>query len=154
LSFIGKLSVNKLLLILVLIFLSGCEGIRVKQYRTGGGMLYVPATEFEETKVRARAEQECRAQNMMLNSISVNEKGDGTPLANTALGYRFYDFFCDRLPDPVQLNQVRTDKKEIKSEPIIAPTKITIEEAKDKCKTLGYKTGTEKFGTCVLELTR
>ena len=31
---------------------------------------------------------------------------------------------------------------------------ITIDEAKDKCKTLGFKTGTEKFGTCVLELTK
>lgn len=114
----------------------------------------MPATEFEEAQVRARAEQECKAQNMILNSISVNEKGDGSPLANTALGYRFYDFFCDRLPDPVQLNQVRTDKKEIKSEPIIAPKKITIEDAKDKCVSLGFKEKTEKFGNCVLELTK
>lgn len=30
----------------------------------------------------------------------------------------------------------------------------SISEAKDKCKTLGFKTGTEKFGACVLELTR
>ena len=147
---------NKLLLILVLIFLSGCEGVRVKQYRTGGGMLYVPSAEFvEEAQVRARAEQECRAQNMMLNSISVNEKGDGTPLANTALGYRFYDFFCERLPDPAQLNQVKTEQKEMKTNgSIINPSKINMEDAKDKCKSLGFKTGTEKFGTCVLELTK
>ena len=146
---------NKLFLISLLIFISGCEGIRVKQYRTGGGMLYVPATEFEEAQVRARAEQECRAQNMMLNSISVNEKGDGTPFANTALGYRFYDFFCDRLPDPVQLNQVKTEQKEMKTNgSIIIPSKINMDEAKDKCKSLGFKTGTEKFGNCVLELTR
>ena len=147
---------NKLLLILLLIFISGCEGIRVKYYGTGGGMLYVPSAEFvEEAQVRARAEQECKAQNMMLNSLSVNEKGDGTPLANTALGRRFYDFFCERLPDPVQLNQVTIEQKEIKKDESFAvPTKINIEEAKDKCKSLGFKTGTEKFGTCVLELTR
>jgi hypothetical protein len=30
----------------------------------------------------------------------------------------------------------------------------SIDEAKDKCKTLGFKPGTEKFGTCVLELTK
>ena len=30
----------------------------------------------------------------------------------------------------------------------------SIDGAKDKCKTLGFKTGTEKFGTCVLELTK
>jgi hypothetical protein len=137
------------------IFLSGCEGVKVKQYRTGGGMLYVPATEFEETQVRARAEQECRAQNMMLNSISVNEKGDGTPFANTALGYRFYDFFCERFPDPVQLNQVKTEQKEIRKDGSnINASKINMEDAKDKCKSLGFKTGTEKFGTCVLELTK
>jgi hypothetical protein len=146
---------KKLFLILLLIFISGCEGVKVKQYRTGGGMLYVPATEFEEAQVRARAEQECRAQNMMLNSISVNEKGDGTPFANTALGYRFYDFFCDRLPDPVQLNQVKTEQKGIRSDAVnISPSKINMDDAKDKCKSLGFKTGTEKFGTCVLELTK
>lgn len=33
-------------------------------------------------------------------------------------------------------------------------SQISISEAKDKCKTLGFKTGTEKFGTCVLELTK
>jgi hypothetical protein len=147
---------NKLLLILLLIFISGCEGIRVKQYRTGGGMLYVPSAEFvEEARVRARAEQECKAQNMMLNSLSVNEKGDGTPLANTALGYRFYDFFCERFPDPVQLNQVKTEQKEIRKDGSnINASKINMDDAKDKCKSLGFKTGTEKFGTCVLELTK
>jgi hypothetical protein len=146
---------NKLLLILLLILISGCEGIRVKQYRTGGGMLYVPATEFEEAQIRARAEQECKAQNMMLNSISVNEKGDGTPLANTALGYRFYDFFCERLPDPVRLNQVRTDQKETRKDgSYINPSKINMEDAKAKCVSLGFKERTEKFGNCVLELTK
>jgi hypothetical protein len=30
----------------------------------------------------------------------------------------------------------------------------SIDEAKDKCKTLGFKIGTEKFGSCVLELTK
>ena len=147
---------NKLLLILLLIFISGCEGIRVKYYGTGGGMLYVPSAEFvEEAQVRARAEQECKAQNMMLNSLSVNEKGDGTPLANTALGRRFYDFFCERLPDPVQLNQVRTEQKEIRKDGAnINTSKINMEDAKAKCVFLGFKSGTEKFGTCVLELTR
>ena len=143
------------LTIFLSIFLSGCEGVKVKQYRTGGGMLYVPATEFEETQVRARAEQECKAQNMMLNSLSVNEKGDGTPLANTVLGYRFYDFFCERIPDPVQLNKPRTEQKEIRKDGSnINPSKINMEDAKAKCISLGFKEKTEKFGSCVLELTK
>ena len=33
-------------------------------------------------------------------------------------------------------------------------SQISISEAKDKCKTLGFKTGTEKFGNCVLEVTK
>lgn len=42
------------------------------------------------------------------------------------------------------INNYSIDKKSLTS----------IDEAKDKCKTLGFKTGTEKFGTCVLELTK
>jgi len=42
------------------------------------------------------------------------------------------------------INNYSIDKKSLTS----------IDEAKDKCKTLGFKPGTEKFGTCVLELTK
>lgn len=145
---------KNLLLILLLIFISGCEGIKVKKYGTGVGRLTVPSTEFSEIQMKARAEQECKVQNMVLSSISLNERGDGQPFDNTFMGYKFYDFFCESPPDPVQLNPVRTEQKEIKNEPSQAQTKITIEEAKDKCKTLGFKSGTEKFGSCVLELTK
>jgi hypothetical protein len=41
--------------------------------------------------------------------------------------------------------------------PVISlPTKqtISIDDAKQQCKDIGYKPGTEKFGNCVLELTK
>ena len=51
--------------------------------------------------------------------------------------------------------QIKTEQKEMKTNgSIINPSKINMEDAKDKCKSLGFKTGTEKFGTCVLELTK
>jgi hypothetical protein len=34
------------------------------------------------------------------------------------------------------------------------PARKSIEQAKDNCKNLGFKTGTTKFGNCVLELTK
>ena len=49
---------------------------------------------------------------------------------------------------------VKNNKKENINQNTEKKSLITIDEAKDKCKTLGFKTGTEKFGTCVLELTR
>lgn len=45
-------------------------------------------------------------------------------------------------------------KKENTNQIIPNKSAKSIDEAKDQCKTLGFKTGTEKFGTCVLELTK
>jgi hypothetical protein len=43
-------------------------------------------------------------------------------------------------------------KQERSQEEIGSPSPII--RAKQKCKEIGFKTGTEKFGSCVLELTR
>jgi len=45
-------------------------------------------------------------------------------------------------------------KEEAAAEPIKKSSRNTMLEAKKKCATLGFKTGTEKFGNCVLELTK
>lgn len=52
------------------------------------------------------------------------------------------------------INGIPSSKKSVAVSKSSLLNQDEIKDAKDKCKALGFKTGTEKFGTCVLELTR
>jgi hypothetical protein len=145
---------NKFILITALFFLAGCEGIQVqKKYQ--GGVIYVPALEFNENAVRAQAEKECQQQNMTLNRLEVTDKGHA--IDNTALGYKYFNYFCDPLtpikPQTYKEDQITNTPDTIKTNPVMKQ-KIGITEAKSKCLEIGFKPATDNFGKCVLELTK
>jgi hypothetical protein len=145
---------NKLLLVLALLLLAGCEGIKVqKKYQ--GGVIYVPTLEFKESEVRSQAEKECQVQNMRLNRLEVTDTG--RPADNTALGYKYFNYFCDPATPINQQSYKQESPINTQDTLTIDPPKkqkIEINEAKAQCLDIGFKPGTENFGKCVLELTK
>lgn len=59
--------------------------------------------------------------------------------------YNYYNFDC------VKAQTLSPPHKPSYKPPA---TSVTLDEAKDKCSSLGLKTGTESFGKCVLQLSK
>jgi hypothetical protein len=88
---------------------------------------------------------DCKKKNIY-NILKPNEKIDFDDVSGAALKYPA-DFSCNY----AEKNLWATNNK---NENIVNKSPINIDEAKAKCKVLGFKEKTEKFGTCVLELTK
>ena len=76
-----------------------------------------------------------------------------------AYNHKHNVFFCEAggFPDgdlSLPMDYGQTPHYEVKpiSNPVTTQPKVTIDDAKSQCTDIGFKTGTEKFGDCVLEL--
>jgi hypothetical protein len=101
-----------------------------------GGKIYLDSTWGSYSDVISVANQYCREKRLGTPSIGPNILGRTV---------QHYEFKCATsvIPAPRQDEQ-------IKSTPIIN----SMESAKKKCSELGFKTGTEQFGNCVLKLSK
>ena len=68
------------------------------------------------------------------------------------LGYKRYSYECNG-PQPVGRNPAPLSNLP-QTNNSLPKQIISIDKAKQQCKDLGFKAATEKFGNCVLELTR
>jgi hypothetical protein len=152
-------NIRTLTVFIILIFGSGCaEFAGIKDYTSVlenlaepnvnnnyVGQLFVdPITgnDITDSYIKQRAYQICSTRGGIKIEPYMTLKG---PIHATAGRYQFQ---CNGF----QQNAIPVPDSRIIPEKFNAP--ISIEEARQKCKDLGFKERTEKFGTCVLELTK
>ena len=146
----------KKLITALLILLSGCEGIHTHPNNVGG-LILVKTLEYDEAEVRQEAIRSCESRN---GTLSRMEKTDGGHLAdNTVLGYYYFNFYCEPKviadTQPKQYDTIDTSNIKIEaSPPEKTSSPLDLSTAKRKCSDLGFKPKTEKFGKCVLELSK
>jgi hypothetical protein len=129
-------------LILTLIFLSGCMGGAVSNNQLSQNILVYDGPQFftvngSLTSPFAFAQDKCRGGYKLLTSYA---RG----------GYMLYDFMCSQTPEaktPIQPPHAHS------SAPPQA-SNASFDDAKKKCADLGFKAGTEAFGNCVLRLSK
>jgi hypothetical protein len=139
---------NKLFIFLFLIVISGCTVIPGKCSMWDDTITTAPSvnnnyygTSWFDPK---QGYHKCgESLELDLNSIKIIESACSTPDSKQFI----FAYKCNTL------NQEKTKL----TMPLSAPNNklnYSIKDAKEKCKGLGYKEKTEKFGTCVLELTK
>jgi len=141
---------KKLLLLAIIIFVTGCVD---NVYNSRGGVIKQHVFSRDYSAVLNQANSYCMSLGMGKPSIKkiwtgrnpiLNEKASDEEMRNTRPDqrsgeYDSHEFTCD-LPQAVA--------------PSPSKANMSIDQAKDQCKDLGYKPGTEKFGNCVLELSK
>ena len=97
---------------------------------------------WEENKLEAQ--NICMKYGSILNESKFSNYGKGMIIYSCVLPIK----------KPINLNSRKTGDNKLSLEPPVKNSVINLESAKTKCKELGYKNKTEKFGNCVLELTK
>ena len=151
---------NKYLLFPFLVLLiQGCATNGIADYRTLGSSASQPSSynnyigelsigevapslrDVAYSELKDRAVEICSTLGGLKYEPSISLDG--------LLGYKRYKYQCNG-PQPVNYSPAPI------ANPSQAPnnSSVSIDQAKQQCKDLGFKTGTEKFGNCVLELTK
>lgn len=89
------------------------------------------------------------------NIMAVNSCNQRLPQGLTCVVYAEDDRIVNAPPNYPIIAQTSPANNIIETKPVTAPTSsININDAKSKCSNLGFKPGTEKFGDCVLRLSK
>ena len=154
---------KKLLLLTTIFFVTSCAD---NMYNSRGGVIKQHAFFRDYSQVVNQANSYCMALGMNKPNIKKiwtggtrfgrDEKANSEEMKATKSDgssvysgeFDSYEFICETtqsvLPSP--------EKETISIRP--AKEAISIDQAKQQCKELGRKPGTDKFGDCVLELTK
>ena len=125
--------------LLLIALLNGCGVAELREETSDGGLILLelgdPANEY---RVLATANASCARRGLGSATIS------GPTPTVLSFGNTFYSFTCSRRTfAPIAIPQ-----------PPIPSKGIDIGLAKEKCRDLGFKAGTEAFGTCILKLSK
>ena len=97
-----------------------------------------PFRDVPYSELKDRAIQICYSLGGLKNEPYIHMDG--------VLGYKVYRYQCNG-PQPINYAPAPVNNLPPKQS-------VSIDQAKQQCKDLGFKLGTEKFGNCVLELTK
>lgn len=134
-------------LVPVILVLTGCANAVLTQVYPDGGYIILeygnPANEY---KVQMVADSSCRSRGLGVANIG-SRMGPG-PLGNT-----YFRFTCYSTS---QVNALRTDTSQsaVFIDAQNPKGNINIDEAKRKCSDLGFRSNSEQFGKCVLQLSK
>jgi hypothetical protein len=147
---------NKYLLSLpLLILIQSCATNGIADHRTLGSYSMKPSSynkyigelsvnevppfrDVPYSELKDRAIQICYSLGGLKNEPYIYTDG--------VLGYKVYRYQCN---GPQYSNPAS-----VTATPVVTKPSVSIDEAKQQCKDLGFKPGTEKFGNCVLELSK
>lgn len=128
-----------LIALLFIVLLSGCGVAELREETYDGGLILLelgdPANEY---RVLATANASCARRGLGSATIS------GPTPTVLSFGNTFYSFTCAR----------RTFAPVATPQPLSTNKGIDIDSAKEKCRDLGFKVGTENYGNCILKLTK
>lgn len=155
-----RLIMNKsLLTFLFTIFLSGCATV----YMVPGsqspsvinnfqGVLYMELGGLAD--IRPYMLRECQHYGGLNESSILKKTPPGAIATFNSIAGTYWSYKCNGTPQGTQTNSETNRNKveainNVKSE---TNSNIAIEDAKEKCSSLGFRVGTENFGECVLTL--
>jgi hypothetical protein len=149
-------SASVTLYLMTLLF--SCTAIAaVDDYYNGkGGLLYSHFLVGGYDSVVKKANQHCAS--IGKGQPTINRKSNGC-LLFCGSEYHEYEFVCaevsstkiDEFQRPLSIQEPAESLKPATIEEV---AKMTINDAKKQCDELGFKRNTEKYGECVLELTK
>lgn len=161
-------SVHILAFFVLTISLGGCgttsgvgyPGFGTKVYKVdtdgSGGVIWSHFTDHSEEKVKLVASFYCQQKQLITTRLTLESIGS---LFSSSEFYK-YSFRCGA-PVPVAPVNLGIPKMldpplENKSQnlPKVQDVDSKLDQAKSKCAALGFKAGTEKFGDCVIQLSR
>lgn len=142
-------------LLICTVVISGCASVDLRdKYNPNGGTLYDHFHWGNYETVLQKANNYCNT--FGKGHANITRVSEGCLLV-CKMEYHVYDFVCsndDNKPkdSPTSVEKITaTSQQKVQD---ISITKITLDKAKTKCTDLGFKPKTEKFGNCVMELTK
>ena len=137
-----------IILALLLQLLSACTSTHLNEGGSYGGVVWDHFSNRSYSKVVRLAEEHCRAFNKSHEMVDKKNAGlwDGE--------YDQYRFRCVAAPKSSYEVSAPTPRATADGLQNSAPAKISLEDATQKCTSLGFQPGTESFGNCVLKISR
>ena len=122
---------------------------------TDGGTIYLDSNEYPESDVRYLANENCKLRGLGVANVA-------PPYEVLSNGVKHYKYQCvaqQQVPvrayeAPIIQQNYELPQLQVPIEDNTQSQAISIEAAKVKCVSLGFKPKTEKFGNCVLELSK
>jgi hypothetical protein len=156
---------KKIILLLIILSIAGCmSGMRDHNSLMGGpftdepaannnyqgGIVVDPITGGDVTysEIKQKASSNCSSKGGLKIEPYLDWQGILSKKGSLSGMWKYQCHGVQQYTSPTQVNTPA---------PIAAPapkSTISIEAAKQQCKDIGYKPGTEKFGNCVLELSK
>jgi hypothetical protein len=160
-----ELNMKSFLCFTVIIFgISGCGtssevgtvwfGTGIDKSWGSGGEIWSHETTYTQQKVVQVANEFCERNNLPRATVT----SVSTPKTKTS-EYYIFKFQCNVKITPTSpadqyMNQSTKPSNQAQQSSSVNSRSIPLDEAKDKCADLGFKTNTEEFGKCVLQLTK
>ena len=135
-------------LALLLQLLSACTSTHLNEGSSYGGVVRDHFSNRSYSKVVRLAEEHCRAFN---KSHEMVDKENASFLKSEYDTYRFRCVAAPKSTYEVSSPAPRATTDGLQNS---APAKISLEDATQKCTSLGFQPGTENFGNCVLKISR
>jgi hypothetical protein len=128
--------------------LSACTSTHLREGGSWGGVVKDHFSDRSYSKVVRLAEEHCRAFN---KSHEMVDKENASFLKSE---YDTYRFRCVAAPKSSYEVSAPTPRSTSDSLQNSAPAKVSLDDATQKCTSLGFQPGTESFGNCVLKISR
>jgi hypothetical protein len=148
----------------LLLNIAGCATVGTRGY--GGARSPSPANNYQGiiyvemgglSDVRPYMNRDCQGWGGVDESSILKGVPPGSVASINAVFGTYYFYSCNknnpRVVEDSKISPPLTPLNELVKSEAIAPS-LKIDSARDKCSELGFKKGTEKFGDCVLKISK